>query len=47
VADPFTVDNGQLTPTLKAKRRVIAGLYAQRVEQVYREAEQETEGGGE
>ncbi len=47
VADPFTVDNGQLTPTLKAKRRVIAGLYAQRVEQVYREAEQEMEDGGE
>lgn len=41
VAEPFTVDNEQLTPTLKPRRSVIAVVYADRIERVYREAEAE------
>ena len=39
VTDSFTVANGMLTPTLKVKRRQIEARYADRIEQLYAEAE--------
>jgi len=39
VTDSFTVANGMLTPTLKVKRRQITARYADRIEQLYAEAE--------
>lgn len=35
VAEPFTVDNGMMTPTLKLKRRVIIQNYADLIEEMY------------
>jgi long-chain acyl-CoA synthetase len=46
VADEFTVDGGQLTPTLKVKRRVVTSRYAADIEALYEAAEREGEGGG-
>jgi long-chain acyl-CoA synthetase len=37
VAEPFTIADGQLTPTLKVKRRVIAQRYAGVLEEMYKE----------
>jgi long-chain acyl-CoA synthetase len=37
VAQPFTISGGQLTPTLKVKRRVIAQRYASVLEEMYKE----------
>lgn len=37
VAREFTLDSGELTPSLKVKRRVINELYADRIEAMYRE----------
>ncbi len=42
VADTFSVANGLLTPTLKIKRREIARRYADRIEELYTEAEAES-----
>jgi len=42
VADTFSVANGLLTPTLKIKRREIARRYADRIEELYAEAEAES-----
>jgi len=39
VVDPFTVDNGLLTPTLKKKRRTITDRYADRIDQLYLDRE--------
>jgi long-chain acyl-CoA synthetase len=33
--EPFTVANGQMTPTLKARRHVIRDVYAERLEALY------------
>jgi len=43
VGREFTVDGGELTPTLKVKRRVIEKRYADRIDAIYREVEAEAE----
>ena len=37
LSEPFTLQSGELTPTLKVKRRVIAERYAAQIEALYRE----------
>lgn len=37
IEEPFTVDNGMMTPTLKLKRKVIEKQYADLIEQMYAE----------
>jgi len=34
-ADPFTVDNGQMTPTMKLRRHVLKEKYGERLEALY------------
>ncbi len=43
VGRQFTVERGELTPTLKVKRRVIEQRYADRIEEIYRLVEAEAE----
>ena len=42
VAGPFTIEGGELTPTLKVKRRVITARYAAEIEAMYERAEAAT-----
>jgi long-chain acyl-CoA synthetase len=37
VPDEFTVATGEITPTLKLKRRVIEAKYKQQIEEIYQE----------
>jgi long-chain acyl-CoA synthetase len=34
-AEPFSVDNGQMTPTLKVRRHVVGSVYRDRLERLY------------
>ena len=43
VGRQFSVEGGELTPTLKVKRRVIEKRYADRIEDVYQRVEAEAE----
>jgi long-chain acyl-CoA synthetase len=43
VGREFTVEGGELTPTLKVKRRVIEQRYAARIDEIYRQVEEEAE----
>ena len=45
VEGPFTVEGGELTPTLKVKRRVITERYGAEIDARYARAEREVEGG--
>ncbi len=37
IADqPFTVDNGQMTPTLKVRRHIVQDIYAENIEHLYK-----------
>ena len=33
--EPFTVDNLQMTPTLKVRRHVVTGIYQERILELY------------
>ncbi len=33
---PFTIENGQMTPTLKVRRHILMGVYGERLEALYR-----------
>jgi long-chain acyl-CoA synthetase len=39
VPDEFTADNGELTPTLKLRRRVIEERYKKQIDDLYAQAE--------
>lgn len=43
VEGPFTVEGGELTPTLKVKRRVVAERYGHEIDALYERAERELE----
>ena len=43
VPDSFSVTTGELTPTMKVKRRVVLDRYREDIERVYREADREEE----
>ena len=37
IADaPFTVDNGQMTPTLKVRRHIVQDIYANKIDNLYK-----------
>lgn len=45
VEGPFTVEGGELTPTLKVKRRVVAERYGAEIDALYERAERDLETG--
>ncbi len=36
LANEFTVETGEITPTMKVKRRVIAEKYASQIEEIFK-----------
>lgn len=47
LSEPFTIEEGTLTPTLKTVRRRIEEVYGEEIEQMYRDAEAARRGGPE
>ena len=45
-AEPFTVDNGRMTPTMKIRRHAIMAVYGDRLEALYGRGENRSAGGG-
>jgi len=46
VPDEFGVETGELTPTMKVKRREVSARYEESIDRLYREAEAEGESAG-